>query len=243
MVWDRLTRKQYLFVYPLILGVLNTLAFMAVYVSIEGRITFSGLAKANFMRWPYLQEHIETLLQPGLPLIIALAAGLGVCLLAAALRAPFFRAMVGPGYPRAPRSGAELVRLASFYLITYVVFYGLPYSFAADSTAFAVTAYAVIPVALLLIFGDYACVFERVGPLAAIRSSIRLLKKAWAAAVVVFALGTLLSLLVSSLYGSYYEGAGDVFPLLPVSQLLVEALLTVVLDTLLVSIYEYYRTR
>jgi hypothetical protein len=251
-VWDRLIRKQYLFLYPLVLGVLNTLAFMAVFVSLEQRLTFSEFARANFARWEYLQEHAGVIIRPGLPLIVAMIAGLGVCLLAAALRAPFFRAIVGPGYPRAPRSGGELVRLSAFYLVTYLIFYVLPHSFPSESTAFSSAVYALIPMAflfflfvmaILLIFGDYACVFERVGPIGAIRSSIRLLKRAWPAAILVFVLATLLSMLVASIYGSYFEGAATVFPLLPVSQLLLEALLVVVIDTLLVSLYEYYRTR
>src|SRR5665648_725297 len=88
--WARLTHKQLLFVYPLIVGLANMAAFLAVYASVGGRLTFSQFAETNFTRWTFLQEHIGDLASSPGHLIVALLAAAAVCFLAAAVRAPYF---------------------------------------------------------------------------------------------------------------------------------------------------------
>ena len=239
--WRRLTHKQLLAAYPFALGIINVLAFLAVYSAAQSELSLDHFARANFERWPFIQEHLADFFSSGTMLLVGLVAAVCVCFLAAAIRAPFFRAVVGYGYPLAPRSFLEFIRLAFYYAITYSLFYVVPYCLPADSAIFTVVAIALLPVSLLLMFGDYALVFEGIGPWAAIKRSISLFRKAWVPAVSIYALGLLVWSIVTALYGRYYEGGAQIFALLPISQLLVEALITTLLDVLLISTYERYR--
>lgn len=239
--WRRLTRKQFLAFYPFALGVINVLAFLAVYSSVEPILSVDAFARANFQRWSFIQEHSSALLTPGLPLAITLVSAVAVCVLAAAIRAPYFRAIAGTGYPLAPRSFLELLRLAAFYSITYLLFFVVPYSLPAGSTAFNAAGIAVIPVSLLFIFGDYAAVFEGLGPWAAIKRSVSLLRRAWLPAIFLFLLALVLWSFLAELYGRYYDGGAQLFILLPLSQLLVEAIITTLQDVFLIATYERHR--
>lgn len=236
-----MTQKQFLALYPFTLGVVNVLAFLAVYSSIEPVLGLDDFVRTNFQRWTFIQEHLEQLLTPGLPLAVTIASGLGVCLLAAALRAPYFRAVVGSGYPLAPRSFAELLRLAAFYGITYVLFFVVPYSLPAGSVAFQVVGIAVIPASLLFIFGDYAVVFDDLNPWQAVKKSVSLLRRAWLPAISFYLLALVAWSLLAELYGRYYDGGARLFVLLPLAQLLIEALITTLLDVLLIMTYQKYR--
>ncbi len=239
--WRRLTHKQFLALYPFVLGIVNVLAFLAIYSSIETGLSLDGFVRANFERWSFIQEHVNELLTPGLPLAITLAAGVGVCLLAAALRAPYFRAVAGTGYPLAPRSFGELLRLGAYYAVTYVLFFVVPYSLPADSAAFRAVGIAVIPASMLFLFGDYAVVFDGFGPWAAVKRSVSLLRRAWLPAIIFYLVALVLWSLLAELYGRYYEGGAQIFVLLPLAQLLIEALITTLLDVLLIMTYQRYR--
>ena len=239
--WRRLTGKQFLALYPFILGLINVLAFLAVYSSIEPELSLDRFVRANFERWTFIQTHVEELLAPGLPLAITLVAGVGACLLAAAVRAPFFRAITGSGYPLAPRSFRELVRLAAYYAVVYILFFVIPYSLPADSAAFQAIGIAVIPASLLFVFGDYAVVFEDLGPWAAVKRSVSLLRQAWLPAIIFFLVAMVLWSLLAELYGRYYADGSQIFVLLPLAQLLIEALLTTLLDVLMIMTYQRYR--
>ena len=109
--WRRVTGKQFLALYPFILGLINVLAFLAVYSSIEPELSLDRFVRANFERWTFIQTHVEICWHQACRWP---SAGAGwVCLLAATV-APFFRAITGGGYPLAPRSFRELVRLAAY---------------------------------------------------------------------------------------------------------------------------------
>lgn len=239
--WHRLTHKQLLIAYPLAVGIVNVLAFTAIYSLVSPELNIDRFVRANFERWTFVQEHLQELLVPGLPLIVTLLTGVGVCVLSACIRAPFFRAVVSAGYPLAPRSLSELGRLSVYYGITYLLFYVGPHALKAGSTAFHYVSLAAIPVSLLFVFGDYAVVFEGMGPLAAIRKSVALLRTAWLPALAFYALALLLWSLSTSLYGRYYESSASIFILLPLSQLLVESLITALVDVLLISTYGRFR--
>lgn len=239
--WRRLARKQFLVLYPFTLSVFNTLAFLAVYASLEPSLGLNHFFRSNFTRWTYLHDHMAQLLTPGLPLAVALAAGAGVCLLSAAIRAPFFRAITGLHYPLAPRSAGELLRLAVFYLGINLLFIVLPSALDPEGTTFAIVAWALIPVQALVMFGDYVIVFEGLNPWRAVTRSFWLLRVAWRAAVAIILFTLVLSYLVYLLYSRYYMGDTPIFLLLPFSQILVDAFLITVIDVLLVSTYEQHR--
>ena len=239
--WARLTHKQLLFVYPLVLGAVNVVAFLAVYASIGGRLAFSDFASANFTRWTFLQEHVKDITnQPG-HLLVAVVAAAAVCILAAAVRAPYFRAIAGPSYPRSPETSGELVRLTGFYAVTNVIFYLVPNSVAQDSVAGQILALVVLPIAVLLVFGDYALVFEKLSPLAAARRSVQLLRRGWMVVIPIYFVALLLWSGSFALFDRYYQSADGVFPLFVISQLLVEALITLALDVVLIFTYDHLR--
>lgn len=239
--WARLTRRQLLFAYPLTLGVVNTIAFLAVYAALGGRVGFTAFAETNFTRWTYLQTHLRDLLSSPGALVVAVVAAGAVCVFSAAVRAPFFRAIAGTSYPLAPRSVREFVRLTGFYAATGAVFYLVPFSLNPDSWPAAGLPFVLLPVAVLIIFADYALVFESIDPITAVRRSIHLLRRGWTAAVLVVLAAQLLWAAVIALFDSYYSNATTIFPLLVASQLLVEALVTTVLDVVLIFTYDYYR--
>jgi hypothetical protein len=239
--WSRLTRKQLLFAYPLTLGVVNTVAFLAVYAALEGRLTFTDFAEANFTNSMFMQSHLRDLLHDPMALVVAVVAAVAVSALAAAVRAPFFRAIAGTSYPLAPRSVAEFVRLTGFYAITGVFFYLLPVSVDPGSSASKALPLVILPVAVLIIFADYALVFESLDPITAIRRSIRLLRRGWNVAIVISLAAWLLGIGAFSLFNAYYANATAIFPLFVASQLLVEALITTILDVVLIFTYDHLR--
>ena len=110
--WSRLIRKQRLILYPLTLAVIDTLAFLALYAAAGGRIRWSPYFTANFERLQYVREHVIENLSLGFVLAIAVVAGLAVCVFAAMIRAPFFRA-VAASLPLAPRGWREAGTLLS----------------------------------------------------------------------------------------------------------------------------------
>ncbi len=241
--WARLTHKQLLFVYPLVLGVVNAVAFLAVYASIGGRLGFSEFAAANFTRWTFLQEHVKDVTNKPGHILVALVAAAAVCLLAAAVRAPYFRAIAGPSYPRSPDTRRELARLTGFYAITYAIFYLVPSSVAQDSAAGQILALLVLPIAVLLVFGDYALVFEKLSPLAAAKRSVQLLRRGWMVVIPIYLVALLLWSGSFALFDRYYQGADGVFPLFVISQLLIEALITLALDVVLIFTYDHLRRK
>ena len=241
--WSRLKRKQLLFLYPLVVGILNVLAFLALYSSLGSTLSWNAFAIANFNRWGYIQEHFQQLLTPGLAMGVALGVGVLLCLALALVRAPFFRAVAGVGYPLAARSWATVARLWLFYLLIYALLFVIPVSFAAGSTANTIASFAVIPVGVLIIFADYAVVFENLWPAAAVKRSLHLLRRSWLLVFLVYAVSLLVWSVVAGLYGNYYTEGRQIFFLLPPSQLLVEALITTVIDVVLIFAYDSLRSR
>jgi len=239
--WSRLTHKQFLVLYPVTLGILNTLAFLAFYSVAGGTLGWDAFARTNANRWEYIHDQLGRLPSEIGLLLVALVLASVVCLLSAAVRAPYFRAIAGPGYPLAPQSVSEVARLGGFYAISYAIFYVAPYSFAAESTLGQALGFLLLFVALVFIYADYAVVFEQLDPIGAIRRSFTLLTRSWPVTVAVYLAAYLIWALMATVYDRYYQSAEAIFPLLPLSQLLLDALITMVLDVLLILLYGHLR--
>jgi hypothetical protein len=218
------------------------LAFLAVYTTLGGAFNWNSFASANFNRWQFIQDHFSALTRPGLGLTVGICAGLLLTLAVAMVRAPFFRAVAGVGYPLAPRSWGEVVRLWLFYLVTDVLLFVVPAAFRSGSAAYAVAAWVAFALGFLVIFGDYVAVFESAWPLTAIRRSLHLVRRGWPMVILVFLTSALLWYLVYGLYNRPYSADSQIFFLLPLSQLLLEAIITTLVDVVLIFTYDSLRT-
>jgi len=241
--WDRLIRKQWLIVYPFALAVIDTLAFLAVYAAAGGAIRWSAFFDADFERWQYVRDHFVEgfALEPALA--VAAVAGLAVCVFTAMIRAPFFKAVAGSSYPLAPRHWREAANLFLFYLLWNLVVWALPMVGPIDGLLAQVIAVLTWVIGILVVFTDYVIVYEDLGVWSGVRRSLRLLRHSWPMVIIIFVVVQLVYYGVYSLYGLYYRGTSDVFLLLPVSQMLVEAFITLVADLLLIFLYEDVRRR
>lgn len=201
-------------------------------------MSWSELARAEHSQRDFFMEHLAELTSFGLPLLVALAVGLLICLLSAAIRAPYYRAVLSLGYPLAPRSPAELFRLALFYLVYFSVFYALPLLLPLEQAP-GLAFFVLLVLLGLVMFAEYAVLFEELTPVEATIRSVQLLKRGWLVAVPVFLLGMLLLTAVDLIYADYFASAQMVFVLFPVSKLLVTAFLFVLFDVFLIYIYRY----
>lgn len=225
--------------YPLVIGAIDGIAFFGVYAALGGRLTWSDFARADFAAGAYLQAHGEQLTRPGLPMLVALVAGICVCGLSAAVRAPFYRAIAGSSYPLAPRSWREMGRLFAFYLVLYPVTRLLPDFFKAGTAVAAVAGIALLVVSLLVIFIDYAIVLEDLPAVAAARRNLRILRRGWAPTIAFFLAFVLLYNLVWGFYQSHFDGSFRA--LFPISWFLVNALFALVGDIVFIFLYDHLR--
>jgi hypothetical protein len=239
--WDRLIHKQWLILYPLLLAVINTLAFLAIYTATSETVGWNSFFVADFDRWQFLKDHFITRLTLTPALGVAVFEGLAVCAFSAFIRAPYFRAIAGPSYPITPRSRIEAGRLAIFYLFANLIIWIMPLATPGNTAGSELIAVTVLVVSILLVFADYVIVFEGLPFLSAIRRSIRLLVRRWGAVIVVFVLLHLVYLGLYRLYDLYYQNASGVSLILPLSQILVESLLVLAIDLVLISLYQQIR--
>jgi hypothetical protein len=230
-----------LIVYPLAVAVINTIAFLAVYAANGDSLRWSTFVAANFDRWQYVRDHFFTGFSFSPALAVAVFVGLAVCALAAMIRAPYFRAIAGLGYPLAPRSWEETGRLSIFYLFANLVVWTLPLVVPASTALEQLVAGAVLVVAILIVFADYAIVFEQLTFFPALRRSVQLLGRRWATVVIIFVVLQVVYFGLHSLYDHYYQKAGGVFILLPLSQILVESFIILFVDLVLIFLYEQIR--
>jgi hypothetical protein len=234
-----LVHKQYLFLYPLVLGVVEAVAFYAVYAALGGAPTWSEFARANFAPATFLREHLSDLTRPGAPLVVALAAGVCVCLISAAIRAPFYRAIAGPSYPLAPRSRTELWRLFIFYLVSYPLLRLLP-AFFQQGTVWAAAGWVALLVAsVAIVYTDYIIVLEDLSIGRALSRGVRVLRKGWLLTMVFYLGFILLYSPVWDFYSAHYDGNFRV--LFPVSQLLADTLYALVGDVVFIFLYDHIR--
>jgi hypothetical protein len=236
--WNRLVRKQWLIFYPLALAVINAIAFLAVYAASDRALRWSEFFAANFDRWQYARDHLLAGFAFTPALAAAIFAGLAVCGFTAMIRAPLFRAIVGPDYPLAPRRWREAGRLSLFYVFANLVLWVLPLVVPAGSVIEQLVAVLALVVAILIAFTDYVIVFEDSAFLPALRRSVRLLRRRWVTVVVIFTVMQLVYAALHRLYNLYYQGADGVSILLPLSQILVESFVTLLVDLVLIFLYE-----
>jgi hypothetical protein len=239
--WGRLIRKQWLILYPLALSVVGTLAFLAVYAADGKSLGWSAFFNTDFNRWEYIREHFLTDFSLTPEFAVAVFAGIVFCAIAAMIRAPFFRAIAGYRYPLAPRGWAEAARLFVFYLLLYLVTLILPLAAPIKGNWATLVFTLVQIIALLVVFSDYVIVFEDVGPIRGLRRSFRLVGLRFLAVLLIFIVLSLLWIGVESLYGLYYHDGARVFPLLPISRMLVESLLLLIGDLVFIFLYEDVR--
>jgi hypothetical protein len=98
-------------------------------------------------------------------------------------------------------------------------------------------------IGILVVFADYVIVYEDRSLPAALRRSLRLLRHSWPAVIIIFIIVQLVYVGIYSLYGLYYRDNVDVFVLLPISQMLVEAFVALLADLVLIFLYEDVRRR
>ncbi len=239
--WSRLVRKQWLYFYPLALAIINTLAFLAVYAAGGQTLRLNAFFAANFDRWQYTREQFFDPFSFTPLLAVAITAGLAVCVFAAMIRAPFFRAIVGPSYPLAPRKWDEAANLLLLYVFTNLVSWVLPLVAPLEGALSQLVLMFSLVISILVIFADYVIVFENLGVLQALRRSVQLLARRWLTTLLIFIVLQLVYTGVHLLYSLYYEGAGDVFILLPISQILVDSIIVMIADLVLIYLYEDIR--
>lgn len=239
--WGRLIRKQWLVFYPLALGAVNVLAFLAVYAVTGNTLRWSPFFIANHQRWQFVQDRLIDPFTLTFDLAVAALVGVCICVLAAMIRAPFFRAVAGPGYPLAPRVWREAGWLTLFYLFSNLVIWALPFVGSGNRVAGQIVGFVVLVVAILIIFADYIIVFEGATFPAALRRSVRLFAQRWVAVVVVFILLQLVYLGLSEAYRSYYESATSVSIVLPIIQIVVDAFIMLLVDLILIFLYQKAR--
>jgi hypothetical protein len=218
--------------------VVNLLAFFAVYTADGGHLAWGEFLTANFNRPLWIHDAFITGFSSRPALFFAILAGLVLCLLSAVVRAPYFRAIAGPGYPLAPRSWAETAQLTLYYLFSNVLLGVLPLAAPANNALALVILAASLVVNVLIAFADYAIVFERLSFVAGVRRSVRLVSQNALPLVFVVAAYWFVTIVLHQLYGLYYNGTSRVFFLLPVSQILIEGFLVLMVDLVLIFLYQ-----
>jgi hypothetical protein len=239
--WSRLGRKQWLILYPLALAIINTLAFLAVYAADGETLRWSAFFGANFDRWQYVRDHFFVSFSLTPTLAVAVFAGLAVCIFAAMIRAPFFRAITGHTYPLAPRTWKEAGNLLLFYLFAELVTWVVPLAAPTEGVVAQLVLMLALVVSVLMIFADYVIVYEDSAFIPALRRGVRLLAHRWVTVLLIFVILQLLYFGLYKVYGLYYQGTGEVFILLPISQILVESFIVLLADLILIFLYEDIR--
>jgi hypothetical protein len=212
-----LIRKQWLFLYPVALAVINTLAFLAVYAAADGPLGWSDFFAANFERTTYLHDHFFTDFEFTSALGIAIFAGLAVSLFTALLRAPLFHAIAGPDYPLTPRGWSEALNLFLFYLLCNLALWVAPLAAPAE--------------------GNWAVV------MAGVRRSLELLRHGWGGVLGVFIVLYLVAGGLQQLYHHFYTEKDTVFVVLPIAQILLNSIVFLFADLVLIFLYEDLRRR
>jgi len=239
-VWDRLIRKQWLILYPLAVSVINTAAFLVIYAFNGEVLGWSEFFSANFDRWEYVRgQFISTFSFDG-TLALACAVGLAATVLTAMIRAPFFRAVAGPGYPRAPHNWREIANLAAFYLFMNLVLM-IRLAMPAGSVLEQVVALAAIPIFVLFVFADYVIVYEGIAFLPALRRSIQLFLRRWLVVTAIFIVVQVIFAGVFRLYEVSYQHTDGISIILPVSQIVIESLMVLLFDLTLIFLYDRIR--
>jgi hypothetical protein len=236
--WGRFAHKEALLFYPLFLAVLEVLAFFALYLAEGGRASWSEFLNANYDRMLFVHDHFISGISSRPAFFFAVLAGLILCLLYAVVRAPYFRAIAGPGYPLAPRSWGETGHLALFYLASNLVLGVLPLATPGNYLLGLLIQAVVLVISVLIVFADYVIVYERLSFVSGLRRSYGLVAQNALPVVIVIVVYWLIAIGLHQLYGLFYNGSNGVFFLLPLSQILVQAFLVLFFDLVLILLYQ-----
>jgi hypothetical protein len=239
--WSCFVRRQWLFLYPLTLSIVSTLAFFAVYAAQGEPLGWSAFFTTHFDHWQYVREHFITHFSLGSALWVPIAAGVGFCVICALVQAPFFRAIAGHRYPLTPQSWREAARLFWFYFVLNLVTLGAQLAAPTEGFVVDLVYAAVMVITILVIFTDYVIVFEDVGPFAGLRRSFRLLRHRVFAVIVIVLVLQLLFDGLRWLFSLYYHEGAQVFFLMPVTQILLNTLVQLFATILLIFLYEETR--
>ena len=240
-VWKRLAHKQWLILYPLALSVINIVAFLAVYSAAGGDLRWGKFFATEFDRWTFVRDHFVTGFSFTPALAVAVFVALAACVFAAMLRAPFFRAIGGPGYPLSPRSWEETGRLAVFYVFFNLVLSVLPGMVPANAGLAVAALWIAQFLNVIIVYADYIIVFEGLTFIPAMRRSLTLVSKRWAPVLVAFIIIWFIATGLSLLYTRYYDNATGTSLLVPLSMVLVSAIVDLVSSIYFIFLYEHVR--
>jgi hypothetical protein len=241
--WSRLIRKQWLFLYPVSLAVIDTLAFLAVYAAADGSLSWSAFFGANFERAAYIHDQFLTSFQFSALFGVAVFAGVAVCLFEALISAPLFHAIAGPGYPLAPKRWGEAANLFVFYLLLNVVVGVVPLLAPAGGVWEIVVGALAWAIVIMVVFADYVIVYESVPLVPAVRRSLQLLRSGWPPVLAVFIVLNLVAQGLQLLYHHFYDGQDTVFVVLPIAQILLDSIVWLFGTLVLIFLYEDLRRR
>jgi hypothetical protein len=239
--WKRLAHKQWLFLYPLGLAVINTLAFLAVFGAAGGELRWSVFFSAGHNRLGFIRDHFISGFSFTPVLGVAVFVGLASCLFAAMLRAPLFRAIAGPGYPISPRSWEETGRLTLYYVFFNLLLFVLPGAVPANVGLGLAAVWIARFINVIIVYGDYLIVFEGLAFVPALRRSFQLVTRRWLPVLVAFLILWFVGEGLWLAYQQYYESAAGVFLLVPLSEILVNAFVALVADIYLIYLYQHVR--
>jgi hypothetical protein len=219
----------------------SVLTFFAIYAAQGGTLGWSSFFVTYHDRAKYLHDEFIVAFSFGSELWVPIASGIGFCVIDSLIQAPFFRAIVGHRYPLAPRTWRETTRLFSFYFLLSLITQVAPLAVLSTGALGLVVTIVIVAIGITVVFADYVIVFEDVGLFAAVRRSLRLVQIRAGAVIAVIVAVWLVYWLIMWGYGLYYEPGKRVFFLLPVSQILVETLVSLFATILLVFLYEDLR--
>jgi hypothetical protein len=201
-------------------------------------MSWGAFFRADLKRPQYLHDQFIVHFSLTSRLWVPVTAGIGYCIICALVLPPFLRAISGTRYPLSPRSWREVSRLLLFYLVLYLLVWVAPLA-APGVEALALLVYIVpLVIVIALVFADYAIVFEDIGPIRGVRRSLRLVSRGLGPVILILVGFQLMLMVIEWLYELYYRDGGEVFFLLPVSQILVETVVTLFANILLVFLYE-----
>jgi hypothetical protein len=173
--------------------------------------------------------------------VAPILAGVAFCGLFALIQAAFFRAIAGPRYPLVPRKWRDAFRLFVFYLLLYAVTWVAPLAGPSGGITTVLVFTILQVVALSLIFADYVIVYESVGVRAGIRRSLRLVRLRLGTVIGIYVILFIVLVGITKLYSLYFGEGTRVFPLLPVSRMLVESFVLLFANLVLIFLYEELR--
>lgn len=188
-----------------------------------------------------MRDHFITGFSWNSGLLAPILAGVAFCGLSATVQGAFLRAIAGPRYPLTPRKWLDAARLSIFYLLLFTVIWVAPLPGPDEGMAFLLILILLQVVALLVCFADFVIVYESAGVITGLRRSLKLVGLRLGTVLAIFVVLNLVLLGIRSLYALYFEGAGSVFILLPVSRMLVESFVLLFANLVLVFLYEDLR--